>query len=709
MTELAARDVVAFLAVVSSLGLGVATLATGPRSCSRMSFGLGMLGFGVEAIAGYLLLGTLGSEERVAWAAIHEAAGLFGLVPWVVFVAALASPERPRSVLRWQLPVGLGCAALSAMGVAVLAGTAFETADVQGTFYAVQLDGLGRYGIMLQMLGTVVVLAGLEASLRASAGGARWRIKYLILGLGGIFLVRFYLFSQMLMFQVLMGVYVTTASVTLAVGNLAVAAALARSRVHESNFTVSRRLVYRSVVVGVLGAYLLVVGLLGWLLNRLGVAEEMFWGSIVVFVSALGLAAVLLSEDVRWRIKRFIGLNFYRSKYDYRQQWSAFTKRLASLVTLEEITPQLLGAAVEGTGAARAALYLADERDGHYHLAGALGGTPPAALASDSGLVFRLRQERQPVALPAVPESAASEDGGADAGADSHRAHRFMVDAVAVPFHWRGTLVGLMLLGPERAGARYTAEDFEFIATIAEQAAGAIVTARLSESLVQSREFEAFHRLTSFVIHDLKNSVGTLSMLSANALHHMQDPEFQKDAITTLSRSVERMRALLARLSAAPDAALSFSPVDLAALAREATAAAAIPRRIAVTRDLAELPPVSGDRDALLRVLHNLVTNAVEAVEGEGAISVRTYREGGSAVFSIADSGCGMSAEYMRKRLFTPFQSTKKGGWGIGLYHSKGIVEAHGGRIDVESRQGESTTFRVALPIDPHFREALQR
>ena len=122
-----------------------------------------------------------------------------------------------------------------------------------------------------------------------------------------------------------------------------------------------------------------------------------------------------------------------------------------------------------------------------------------------------------------------------------------------------------------------------------------------------------------------------------------------------------------------------------------------------MTRDLAELPPVSGDRDALLPRVHNLVTNAVEAVEGEGAISVRTYREGGSAVFSIADSGCGMSAEYMRKRLFTPFQSTKKGGWGIGLYHSKGIVEAHGGRIDVESRHGESTTFRVATADRPTF------
>ena len=701
MPELSAREIVTVLSVASSLGLAAVTLATGPRSWARFAFGIGMAAFGVEALAGYMLLGTTGSEDRVRWAAIFSASGLAALAPWGVFVAALAHPERPRPLLRWQVPVVLGCAALVVMAAIVLALPSFETADVQGPFYAAQLDPVARYAVVLQMLGSVVVLAGLEASLRASSGAARWRIKYLILGLGGIFLIRFYLFSQMLMFQVMMAAYVTTASVTLAVGNVAIAAALARSRVHESNFTVSRRLVYRSVVVGVLGAYLLVVGALGWLLNRIGIADEMFWGSIVVFVSALGLAALLLSEDVRWRIKRFIGLNFYRSKYDYRQQWIAFTKRLATLVTLEEIAPQLLGAVAEGTGAARAALYLADERDGQYRLAGALGGTPPDAFAPAAELVARLRETWQPVALDEAHVAAA-------AGVDGPR-RRFVADAIAVPFHWRGTLVGLMLLGPERTGARYTPEDLEFLATVGEQAAGAIVTARLSESLVQSREFEAFHRLTSFVIHDLKNSVSTLSMLSANALEHFDNPEFQRDAITTLSRTVDRMRALLVRLAAAPEVALAFAPVDLGALVEEATAASAIPRRIAVARDLAPLPAVSADREALLRVLQNLVTNAVEAVEGEGRIAVRTYREGVTAVFAIADSGCGMSEEYLRKRLFTPFQSTKKGGWGIGLYHAKGIVENHGGRLEVESKQGEGTTFRVVLPVEPAPRDGAAR
>ena len=86
-------------------------------------------------------------------------------------------------------------------------------------------------------------------------------------------------------------------------------------------------MVYRSVIVGVLSTYLLAVGGLGWLLTYLQIPENAFWVTLAVFVSTLVLAAVLLSEQARWRVKRFIALNFYRSKYDYREQWMSFTKR----------------------------------------------------------------------------------------------------------------------------------------------------------------------------------------------------------------------------------------------------------------------------------------------------------------------------------------------------------------------------------------------
>ena len=147
--------------------------------------------------------------------------------------------------------------------------------------------------------------AVLKPASGTSKSETRWRIKYLVLGLGGIFLMRFFLLSQMLLFHVVLAVYLTTIAAALFLGNLLVAGSLLRERLSSwPRSRVSRRVVYRSAVVGVLGAYLLVVGALGWLLSHLGIPEELFWGSLVVFVTAVGLAAILFSENVRWRFKR---------------------------------------------------------------------------------------------------------------------------------------------------------------------------------------------------------------------------------------------------------------------------------------------------------------------------------------------------------------------------------------------------------------------
>jgi hypothetical protein len=256
----------------------------------------------------------------------------------------------------------------------------------------------------------------------------------------------------------------------------------------------------------------------------------------------------------------------------------------------------------------------------------------------------------------------------------------------------------MMLLGNERTGAPYTGEDLEFLATVAQQAAGALVTAQLSETLTRAREFEAFHRLTSFVIHDLKNSISALSLLSDNALRHFHDPEFQRDAVKTVARTTDRMKALLARLSSTDAGGVRQDPVDLVALVTEATEPLLRSDRIQVVHELHPVPALTGDAEALLRVIQNLVNNAAQSIDGRGVVTVRTYETDGRATLEVADTGCGMSEEFIRKSLFSPFRTTKKGGWGIGLYQTKGLVEAHGGTIAVTSEEGVGTRFRVTLP-----------
>ncbi len=478
--------------------------------------------------------------------------------------------------------------------------------------------------------------------------------------------MRFYFLSQLVLFNVLMASFVAAAAATVVLGNVAVAVSLTRGRVGVG-LALSREVVYRSTVVAVLGLYLLAVGVLAWVLNDLGLQQQIFWGSIAIFVTALVLAAGLLSEAVRWRIKGFIAANFYRSKYDYRVQWMNLTKRLGSRVSVDELAPELLAAVVETVGTTRGVLYLLDPRDSRYHASVAIGVARPT----------------EPLEPMASPELLLGEG------------------SLSIPLRWRTEVIGYMAIGPERTGRDYSIEDREFLATVAEQAAGTIVTARLAETLAQSREFEAFHKVTSFVVHDLKNAISSLALLSDNALKNFDDAEFQRDAIKTLSKTVDRMKALLGRLRTAPAAgAQRLEQVDLAAVAAHGLELIGDRGRgSAVVKDLGPAGPVTADREALARVAENLGTNALDALASDGVVTVKTYTDGPWAVLSVSDTGCGISEDFLRHALFTPFRSTKKGGWGIGLYQCRAIIEAHRGTIEVASKEGEGTTFWVRLPL----------
>jgi signal transduction histidine kinase len=98
------------------------------------------------------------------------------------------------------------------------------------------------------------------------------------------------------------------------------------------------------------------------------------------------------------------------------------------------------------------------------------------------------------------------------------------------------------------------------------------------------------------------------------------------------------------------------------------------------------------------KIVTNLVLNALDVVGPDGEIRVSTVAREGWAVLIVSDNGPGMTEEFMRESLFRPFQTTKKNGMGIGLFHTKAIVEAHGGRIDAWSELGSGTRFEVMFP-----------
>jgi len=239
--------------------------------------------------------------------------------------------------------------------------------------------------------------------------------------------------------------------------------------------------------------------------------------------------------------------------------------------------------------------------------------------------------------------------------------------------------------------------------SVGAQIASAILNAKLSHELIETKEMEMFHRLSSFVLHDLKNLVSSLSLIVQNAAEHMGNPRFQQDALETIRGSVKKMEGLVVSLSN-QNGTLMQNPqhINLNEVVSEVAdrmSQNVLNNKINLQTDLGNVPSVLIDREQIEKVVGNLILNASEALEDDGCITIKTEAYEDKVILSVSDNGCGMPPEFVENVLFKPFKSTKKKGLGIGLYQCKTIVEAHEGRIEVESEQGKGSTFRVIMPV----------
>jgi len=270
-----------------------------------------------------------------------------------------------------------------------------------------------------------------------------------------------------------------------------------------------------------------------------------------------------------------------------------------------------------------------------------------------------------------------------------------------IPVLAHDTLTGLLVVGPELSGKPFGRDDRDLLVAVAAQAGALIVNARLAQEAAEGRELQVLARFSAFIAHDLKNSVGMLSMLAENAPRHMHDPTFQSDAVRTLTEATGRMQRLLAALGRSSNRPTGATIRESLAEPVEAwlrDLKAKIPPRIALEARLDPTPDVAMDPEQLRTVVVNLVLNAVDAVAGEGRIVVTTCTEDNRAVLSVTDTGRGMSADFLRDRLFRPFQTTKPSGLGIGLFQCRHIVQALGGTLTADSQEGVGTRMTVRLP-----------
>jgi putative PEP-CTERM system histidine kinase len=271
---------------------------------------------------------------------------------------------------------------------------------------------------------------------------------------------------------------------------------------------------------------------------------------------------------------------------------------------------------------------------------------------------------------------------------------------VCVPMIAGGELLGLLVLGDRVGGTPFSVQDFDLLKSVSEQAAAGLLNIELSQRLSQAKQLEAFQAMSAFFVHDLKNTASTLSLMLQNLPVHYQDPQFREDALRGISKTVTHINEIISRLTELRhELALRSVECDLNELLAETLKGQEPGEGITLLQELQPLPKVRLDPAQIQKVITNLVLNARDAVAAGGQIRVGTSRQDGWVIMAVADNGCGMTPDFIQQSLFRPFQTTKRKGIGIGMFHCKMIVEAHRGRIEVESAPGKGTAFRVFLPV----------
>jgi putative PEP-CTERM system histidine kinase len=635
------------------------------------------------------------------------------LVPgsWFFFSLSFARSNYRALIARWRwfgflafvVPVALVTVGYRALFAHV--------APAHGASLWLLTLGWSGYGFCVcSLLGAVAVLVNLEKTLRLSAGSRRWQIKFVVLGLGGLFAAHIYTSSQALLFSSRHMVLTTVETAASIVAVVLIMISLVRQRLLHMEIYFSQTALYNSITIVIVGIYLLVVGVLAQVIRYIGDNALLPLGTFFVFLALVALTVILLSDQLRYAGKRFVSRHFSLARYDYRKAWTAYTQRMTSVMDVKELCAGIATMVSETFGIPNVTVWLFDEEATHQITLGAstvFSDTQELPTASEEAgmraLVAYMRAQQMPVDLARTTDVRAKDLTQMYPGFCPSSAHlRYSVALVA-----GRQFLGVITLGERMTAEAFSYEDSDLLKTLADQAAASLLNLKLSQHLLRAKEMKAFQMLSAFFIHDLKNLAAKLSLMLQNLPAHYDNPAFQDDMLRVISSSISKINATCSRLSPLTQKLeLRCMATDLNALVETTLTELRSSLPVTPLPVLQALPPIYIDAEQIQKVLVNLLLNATEAVRADGEIQVISEWLENWAVLSVRDNGCGMSPEFLAHSLFRPFHTTKSHGLGIGMFHSKMIVEAHQGRIEVESAAGEGSTFRIFLPLAPSWSES---
>ena len=640
--------------------------------------------------AAWALAAAANAVEGIQQIQAYKTFEVLRYVAWYVFLlklfdAAMAVGRGYRKFVRWALPVSVGFGGLTLLD------------ELTGLSGQPLLALIGH--IFLALMGLAII----EQYYRNTSLRHRWATKYLVLGAGAIFAFDFYFFADTLLFRgVNRELWEARGVIHIIAVPLLVLAAV-RNKNWSLNVFVSRDIVLNTTAILAGGIYLLVMAGAGYYLREYGGS----WGRVgqVVFFSlavAL-LAAALFSAQLRARARVFLGKHFYKNKYDYRVEWLRLTEMLCDNTEYDDRFKAAIVAMANTVEARAGVLWLRDDQSSFINAAS--WNTPgiDTRVPGDEAFIRFFQEKGFIISIDEI-ESHRDEYEGLQLPTWVSRLQR---PWLMVPLFGSDTLIGFVVLANPLISRSVNWEDRDLLITAAKQVSSYLMVLITSDALAEAKQFEVFSRLSAYMVHDLKNIAAELELVSSNAKKHINNPDFIDDAFETVSNAADDIKRLLDQLRNRRTQTEKRVTVNLTELLRKVVESKQqqLPRPALISSCTTCFATVEKQR--LSNVLAHLIDNAQQATKENGSIEVSVSSKASMQIIQIRDDGIGMDAEFVRKRLFKPFDTTKgNAGMGIGMYESREFIRLLGGDIEVQSIPGKGTTVSLHIPASEQYDEA---
>jgi len=555
-----------------------------------------------------------------------------------------------------------------------------------------------EYLFLLFIVLNLWALVLVEQLFRSANSEVRWAIWPLVIALATTSLFDFVLYAQATMVgSIDFNFWYSRGFIAMAVVPLLLVSTR-RIRNGAVRIFVSRNVVFYSSMLMIAGAYLLVMAIAGYVLNYVG-GE---WGSLLsigfLLLAGVVLVVLLITESLRRRVKVFIAKNFFANKYEYRDEWLNLIEQIetTSAQNYYQMATKIMTSKIGADNGAIVRRVTSKQCKVQY----SSGFEVDEQMKQQLVKVCQYSEKKRWIIDIAEYEKAPTiYDGLAvDLSVFKHNNIR-----IIVPIHIGKAFYGLFIFTDSNKIKPLNWEDRDLLFAIAKQLANFISLHEANDKLAESKQFDAFNRMSAFLVHDLKNIQAQLALINSNAEKHRDNPAFIDDVFETVDSATSRLDKVLSQLRNKQAEAKVAKSVDLNNIIERVVEQRNVDSP-SVTYHAESSCVLSLNDETFFSVMNHLIQNAQEATNDDGWVKVSLQTNELDAIIKIEDNGSGMSQAFIEKRLFKAFDTTKgNAGMGIGVYEAKQFIESRAGIIHVTSEEGKGTTFTIEIPINPVY------